>query len=101
MACWRASIGLPVVPHVGDMGQIHQHLVLFNHIALGHELVFLEYIPHLREYFVHPVRVEDGVYRTSQEPGCSTDLKLAPQRDARSLPRTHQPTKVRPPSRKP
>ncbi|NBU65655.1 MAG: mandelate racemase, partial [Chloroflexia bacterium] len=27
---------LPVVPHVGDMGQIHQHLVLFNHIALGH-----------------------------------------------------------------
>jgi L-fuconate dehydratase len=25
---------LPVVPHVGDMGQIHQHLVLFNHIGL-------------------------------------------------------------------
>ena len=23
--------GIPVVPHVGDMGQIHQHLVLFNH----------------------------------------------------------------------
>jgi L-fuconate dehydratase len=28
------KFGLPV-PHVGDMGQIHQHLVLFNHIALG------------------------------------------------------------------
>src|SRR5688500_7798779 len=28
--------GLHVVPHVGDMGQIHQHLVLFNHIVLGH-----------------------------------------------------------------
>jgi len=28
--------GIPVVPHVGDMGQLHQHLVLFNHIAMGH-----------------------------------------------------------------
>src|SRR5256714_11382721 len=31
--------GLPVVPHVGDMGQLHQHLVLFNHIALTRNLV--------------------------------------------------------------
>ena len=67
--------GLPVVPHVGDMGQIHQHLVLFNHIALGHEPLFLEHIPHLREYFVHPAHVEGGVYRTPQEPGLSCDLK--------------------------
>jgi len=66
--------GLPVVPHVGDMGQIHQHLVLFNHIALGHDALFLEYIPHLRDYFVHPAQVEDGVYRTPQEPGLSCDL---------------------------
>ncbi len=66
--------GLPVVPHVGEMGQIHQHLVLFNHVALGHEALFLEYIPHLRDYFVHPARVEDGVYRTPQEPGLSCDL---------------------------
>ena len=32
------KFAVPVVPHVGDMGQIHQHLVLFNHIALGHEV---------------------------------------------------------------
>lgn len=69
---------LPVVPHVGDMGQIHQHLVLFNHIALGHEVLFLEYIPHLREHFVHPARVEDGRYLTPEEPGCSTDLRSIP-----------------------
>ncbi|MDA1191472.1 MAG: mandelate racemase, partial [Candidatus Poribacteria bacterium] len=61
--------GIPVVPHVGDMGQIHQHLVLFNHIALGHERLFLEYIPHLREHFVHPADVREGVYHTPQEPG--------------------------------
>ncbi|MEN9936758.1 MAG: hypothetical protein RLZZ387_3337 [Chloroflexota bacterium] len=68
------AYGRPVVPHVGDMGQIHQHLVLFNHIALGHEELFLEYIPHLRQHFVHPARVVDGVYRTPEEPGCSADL---------------------------
>jgi L-fuconate dehydratase len=69
------KFGLPVVPHVGDMGQIHQHLVLFNRIALGHEQVFLEYIPHLRDYFCTPAQVADGVYRTPQEPGSSSDLQ--------------------------
>jgi L-fuconate dehydratase len=65
---------LPVVPHVGDMGQLHQHLALFNHIALGHEASFLEYIPHLRENFVYPAEVTGGVYRTPQDPGASLDL---------------------------
>ncbi len=68
---------LPVVPHVGDMGQLHQHLVLFNHIALGHELSFLEHIPHLRTHFVFPASVADGCYKTPQEPGASCDLNLS------------------------
>ncbi|HEV2435539.1 MAG TPA: enolase C-terminal domain-like protein [Verrucomicrobiae bacterium] len=69
------KFGVHVVPHVGDMGQLHQHLVLFNHIALGHDIVFLEHIPHLRGYFVHPCRVAGGVYETPQEVGSSCDLK--------------------------
>jgi L-fuconate dehydratase len=68
------KFGLPVVPHVGDMGQIHQHLVLFNHIAMGHDAVFLEHIPHLRDYFVHPASIAGGVYRTTEAPGISCDL---------------------------
>ena len=60
--------GIPVAPHVGDMGQLHQHLVLFNHISLGHEALFLEHIPHLKEHFVHPATVRGGVYQTPQEP---------------------------------
>jgi L-fuconate dehydratase len=68
------KFGLPVVPHVGDMGQLHQHLVLFNHIALGHEVVFLEHIPHLKEHFVFPAQVSGGFYKTPQAPGASTDL---------------------------
>jgi len=67
--------GIPVVPHVGDMGQLHQHLVLFNQISMGHEALFLEHIPHLQKHFVHPVIVESGVYRTPMEPGSSCDLK--------------------------
>jgi L-fuconate dehydratase len=68
------KFSLPVVPHVGDMGQIHQHLVLFNHIAMSHPVVFLEYIPHLRDHLAHPAHVEGGVYATPQYPGCSSDL---------------------------
>jgi L-fuconate dehydratase len=75
LLCRRFNV--PVVPHVGDMGQLHQHLALFNHIALGHEAIFLEHIPHLREHFVHPCRVEGGVYQTPQEAGASCDLKPA------------------------
>jgi L-fuconate dehydratase len=70
------KFSLPVVPHVGDMGQLHQHLVLFNHIALAHEVLFLEHIPHLRNHFVFPANVADGRYKTPQEPGASCDLKL-------------------------
>ena len=69
------KLGLTVVPHVGDMGQIHQHLVIFNHVALGHKKLFLEYIPHLKEHFVNPAVVSDGVYHCPQEPGSSCDLK--------------------------
>lgn len=69
--------GLPIVPHVGDMGQLHQHLVLFNHIALDHEVVFLEHIPHLREHFVSPAEVTAGFYKTPQEPGASSDMLVA------------------------
>ena len=68
------KFGLPVVPHVGDMGQIHQHLVLFNHIALGHDALLLEHIPLLRKYFLHPAKVQGGIYATPQEPGSSSDF---------------------------
>ena len=68
------KFGVPVIPHVGDMGQFHQHLVLYNHIALGHPHLFLEAIPHLRQYFRHPVRLENGYYAAPQVPGCSCDF---------------------------
>lgn len=69
------KFGVPVVPHVGDMGQLHQHLVLFNHIAMGHEALFLEHIPHLQKYFVHPAIIKSGVYQTPQVAGSTCELK--------------------------
>ncbi|MBS1577270.1 MAG: mandelate racemase, partial [Bacteroidetes bacterium] len=68
------KFNVPVVPHVGDMGQLHQHLVLFNHIAMGHPALFLEHIPHLKKYFRTPISIENGVYITPQEAGSSCDL---------------------------
>jgi L-fuconate dehydratase len=68
---------LRVIPHVGDMGQLSQHLCLVYHIALGHELGFLEYIPHLREYFVSPAVVEAGRYVVPRAAGASTEIVSA------------------------
>jgi L-fuconate dehydratase len=66
--------GIPVVPHVGDMGQLHQHLVLFNHIAMGHEALFLEHIPHLQKHFKYPANIKGGVYTTPYVAGSACDL---------------------------
>ena len=49
-------VGVSVVPHVGDMGRLYQHLVLFNPIALSHEALFLEQISHLHDRFSTPPR---------------------------------------------
>lgn len=65
---------VPVIPHVGDMGQIHQHLVLFNHISIGHQDLFLEHIPHLEKYFKNPVSIVDGKYVLPQSAGNSCDF---------------------------
>ena len=74
VALLARRFGRPVVPHVGDMGQIHQHLVLADRIALGLPELFLEYIPHLRPYFAEPAEVRDGRYVTPLRPGSSSDL---------------------------
>lgn len=68
------KFNVPVVPHVGDMGQIHQHLVLFNHIGMGHQALMLEQIPHLQGKFAHPCRVENGRYAIPGEAGMSSDF---------------------------
>ncbi|HEX5482385.1 MAG TPA: mandelate racemase/muconate lactonizing enzyme family protein [Terriglobia bacterium] len=63
---------LPVVPHIGDMMQIHIHLSI-AHPACNQ----LEYIPWLRECFVEPVSVKDGLFVTPETPGAGTTIRPA------------------------
>jgi len=62
------SYRLPVVPHVGDMAQVHQHLCL-AHPACH----LLEYIPWLRDWMRHPDEVRDGNNVAPQAPGAGTE----------------------------
>ena len=55
---------LPVVPHVGDMCQVHQHLC-FAHPACS----LLEYIPWLRDWMEAPAKIVDGFYVAPETPG--------------------------------
>ena len=64
---------LPVVPHVGDMCQVHQH-VCFAHPACG----LLEYIPWLRDWMEEPARIEAGFFVASAAPGAG----MTPSRQA-------------------
>jgi L-alanine-DL-glutamate epimerase-like enolase superfamily enzyme len=60
---------LPVVAHVGDMGQVHVHLS-FWHPAT----TMLEYIPWIKDSFVEPIRVREGHYGLPQMPGAGSTL---------------------------
>ena len=74
MSLLAKKFGVPVAPHVGDMGQLHQHLVLFNHVALATRRCSWSTFPILQQHFSTPCRVEGGVYLTPHEPGASCDL---------------------------
>ncbi|TWU37376.1 mandelate racemase/muconate lactonizing enzyme family protein [Novipirellula artificiosorum] len=62
------SYALPVVPHVGDMAQTHQHLCI-AHPACH----LLEYIPWLRDWMKYPAQVECGQFLTPEDPGAGTE----------------------------
>jgi L-alanine-DL-glutamate epimerase-like enolase superfamily enzyme len=58
---------LPVAAHAGDMSQVHVHLS-FAHPAAA----LLEYIPWIKDHFVEPIAVSDGLYLRPQVPGAGT-----------------------------
>lgn len=60
-----------VVPHAGDMMQVHQHLVAG---VGGHAPALIEYLPWGLEVFRDPVRVVRGRLTLSESPGASTAI---------------------------
>ena len=63
---------LPVVAHVGDMGQVHVHLSYWHQAT-----PMLEYIPWIKDAFVEPIRVAAGYYARPELPGAGCALTEA------------------------
>jgi len=76
VALMATKAGLPALPHVGDMAQLHQHLIVFTRCALGMPELPLEMIPHIAEHFEEPCVLRDGSYVLPDRPGASTTFRL-------------------------
>jgi L-fuconate dehydratase len=74
-----AKFGVPVCPHAGGVGlcEYVQHLALFDYIAVSGSLEnrTCEFVDHLHEHFVHPVRLARGHYLVPEAPGYSAEIK--------------------------
>jgi L-fuconate dehydratase len=74
-----AHFGVPVCPHAGGVGlcELVQHLSAFDFVAVSGSLedVVVEYVDHLHEHFVDPVRAEAGRYLAPEQPGYSAEIR--------------------------
>jgi L-fuconate dehydratase len=74
-----AKFGVSVCPHAGGVGlcEYVQHLSLIDYIALSGSLEdrILEYVDHLHEHFVDPVRIRNARYLVPMAPGYSITMK--------------------------
>ncbi|MEO1854890.1 L-fuconate dehydratase [Chromohalobacter sp.] len=73
-----AKYDVPICPHGGGVGlcEYTQHISLFDYIAVSGSLDgrILEYVDHLHEHFVDPVRIRQGRYQVPEAPGYSITL---------------------------
>ncbi|HJS57294.1 MAG TPA: enolase C-terminal domain-like protein [Vicinamibacteria bacterium] len=74
-----AKFRVPVCPHAGGVGlcEYVQHISLFDYICVGASLEdrVLEYVDHLHEHFLDPVRVRGGRYLVPEAPGYSVAMR--------------------------
>ncbi|MCA3749191.1 MAG: fuconate dehydratase, partial [Rubrobacter sp.] len=74
-----AKFGVPVCPHAGGVGlcEYVQHLSIFDYVYVSASLEdrVLEYVDHLHEHFLDPVRLENGRYMPPQAPGYSIEMR--------------------------
>jgi L-fuconate dehydratase len=73
------KFAVPVCPHTGGVGlcEYAQHLSLIDYICISGSLDrrMLEYVDHLHEHFVDPVRTRNGRYLAPEAPGYSIAMK--------------------------
>jgi L-fuconate dehydratase len=74
-----AKYGVPFCPHAGGVGlcEYAQHMSMFDFVAVGASLDnrVCEFVDHLHEHFVDPVRVYQGRYMAPVAPGYSIELR--------------------------
>lgn len=74
-----AKFGVPVCPHAGGVGlcEVVQHFSFFDYAAVSgsEENRFIEYVDHLHEHFVEPVRIVDGRYAAPRLPGIGSEMR--------------------------
>jgi L-fuconate dehydratase len=80
-----AKFGVPVCPHAGGVGlcEMVQHLSMFDYVAVSGttEDRVIEFVDHLHEHFVDPVRVGDGHYLAPTAPGLGAQMHPASLKD--------------------
>jgi L-fuconate dehydratase len=73
-----AKFGVPVCPHAGGVGlcEMVQHLSMFDYVAVSATTQdrVIEYVDHLHEHFIDPVRVQHGNYLAPTRPGLSAQM---------------------------
>lgn len=74
-----AKFGVPVCPHAGGVGlcEYVQHLSIFDYLSVSATLEnrVIEFVDHLHEHFVTPVRIRKGHYQVPVDPGYSIEIR--------------------------
>ncbi|HEX2918065.1 MAG TPA: enolase C-terminal domain-like protein [Edaphobacter sp.] len=69
----------PVCPHAGGVGlcEYVQHLSMFDYLSVSTTMEnrVIEFVDHLHEHFVTPVRIQNGHYMMPTEPGYSIEIR--------------------------
>ena len=74
-----AKFGVPVCPHAGGVGlcEYAQHISMFDYVSVSGTMDdrVCEFVDHLHEHFVDPVRVVGGRYAAPAAPGYSIEIR--------------------------
>jgi L-fuconate dehydratase len=74
-----AKYGVRVFPHAGGVGlcELVQHLAMADYVAITGKMQdrAIEFVDHLHQHFVEPVRVISGRYLIPAAPGFSAEMR--------------------------
>jgi len=81
------KFGVRVFPHAGGVGlcELVQHLAMADFVAITGRMEdrAIEFVDHLHEHFVDPIRIRAGRYLAPTAPGFSAEMYPASLRDFR------------------